>query len=966
MLIFNGKEMPSKYTVSDNMILEVNSNNTLDEIYEAIVFGGNIAEMVNVNAYKNGDGKVVLESDNMPSHAEIDGVRIGAPVLERSEAIESLEERISSKINERNPMFKAFESFTYGNAFDGYDIKPVNFNKNNPQHVEVLRKHIALARGVMPTLYDLKDENGKLKFKNLGRMRKLSMDGDNLVRYFGPGSVAEDNPLPTLEEINEFQKLSEYEKRTLTNSEVHPAKLMELKRELTQATNSKSAVITKDLIEHSNFSNAKVFDMDKKRIPGLEDDSMKSLMLSYSDAFKSQIGRPPQILAEYVYGIVLAEGEQSARDNVLKYTTKDYFSLKTMQAVIQSTTIEGSEKPFVTTVASTRNPGFIYLANKLGAVNYPQQLMRYLAHYVDNSNIGNLMKIGFDKWIEKNKNTKMSDLDNLFAAGVIDKLAAKGKVLDTNKSLKDNCFLVFNEKALSDMRSYEGKYHYKFEDNETAIKGRHICITEGNNKIYMLPDDDMRHFTVAATENTHCCQHWGGAGEACVAKYTSDPFASCVVVEDKNGQIQAQGFVWVDVNNDCFVFDNIEYHRDPNAKEYTNLIMAYCNELPYKNVQIGMGFVESSGSAWGGVGKPIGSVKAAPKAVMPTTVKNNHTYSDYHPTGTSGSAARVVKQDGVLVNYSLDTSRLRIENAEDEPSRWDILSEGPLKFLINDCSLSLEDRVRFAREFLENPTVEAQKAVFANNPEAILLVENPAEECQLEMYEKHPDVAMKISNPCTQLQSLIIVDHPEYICRIQNPDAELVRSVLSKKGLLLEKIQNPTEEMCLVAVENDGYALSRVPEELKTPRVVEAAINQAPKVATLYTDQSPEVQAIAARKLPDVVLMFKNPTVQAQMIAVSRKPSLVLQMKDVEEPVARVAVERAPSLISRFQFAFPELKMAAIERNPLVVRDIKNLTMEEYQRAVSLDPSVSRLVNIPASGNQGVSLGNDLDDLDIG
>ena len=974
MLIFNGKEMPSKYTVTDDMILVVNSNNTLEEIYEAIVFGGDISEMIQVDAYKNGDGKVKLESDNMPDKVVMEGVEIDAPTLARSLSLETLEETISGKINERNPMFKAFESYTYGNTTEGYDIKPVNFNKTKPQHIEVLRKHIALARGAMPTLYDEKDESGRFKFKNLSRMRKLSMDGDNLIRYFGPGSISKKNALPTLEEINDFQLLSEYEKRLITNSYsiYHPALLMKLKKGLTEATNSRGAVLTSDLIEEaakSGFFNPDTlgrFDFDKNRLSLLENSDVKELLTLYRESFKTQIGRPPQILAEYVCGIVSAEGIDSARRNVAKYTTKEYFNLKTMQTNIQSVNIEGYEKPFVTTVAGTRNPGFIYLANKLAAQNYPQQLMRYLSCYVNSSNIRDLLDIGFDKWIEKNKNVKMPDLDCLFTDfSVVNKMKSKGIKLDESKTLKDNCFEIFNERALRDMRGYEEKYHYHFADNETAIKGRHICVTEGKNKMYMLSDDDIRHFTVAYTENTHCCQGFGGAGESCVAKYTSDPFASCVIIEDETGQIQAQGFVWVDLVNDCFVFDNIEYHRDPRAKEYTNLILAYCKELPYKNVQIGMGYVESSGSAWGGVGLPINKVKNAPKASMPTTLNNNHVYSDYH-SGGNYSPARIIKNNGELVNCSVNYDRIRIDKSEDEPSRWDVIADGPLKFIANKYDLNIEERIEYAHNFLDNPTVEAQKEVFKTAPQAILMIDNPAVECQVEMYKNHPDIAMQIENPCVELQSLIIADHPDYISNIENPTVELVNGILSKKGLLLDKINNPTEEMCLIAVRQDGYALSKVPEELKTRAVIEAAINQAPKVASLYTDQSPDIQAMATRLYPDVVLMFKQPTIQAKMIAINRKPNLVLQMKDVEEPVVRAAIERSPSLISKYQFGFPELRMTAIEANPTVIRELKDITMTEYSRAVELNPEVTRIVPSPMVGNRGVNLGNDLDDLEIG
>ena len=963
MIIFNNTEMSSKYTISDDMIFEINSTKSLDDIYAAICNGEDVSQIAHIDVYRNGDGKVNLECDNMPNNAVVEGVKLGSVILPRTESLETVEENISGKMNQRPAIFKALEQFKWGLKEDGYDIKIQPFNTDNKQHLEVLRKHIALARGCSPMLYDVKNEDGSLKFKTISEMRKLSNEGDNLYRYLGPGSIAKDNKLPTIEEREDFLKLTEYEKRLLTNSDVHPAKIMKFKKELEEKI-GKGAVITSDMI--NSFS--KSFN-EELHLPH------KDVIDAYRDAFteefkKQNRGRAPRIVDEYIEGIISSENKSTfTNEEIEKYVSA--FKLPLMQTIVIP---DKNDKSKGITLAQTKNPALIYLTTKLPLNEYPQQLIRFLATYVNNKNAAGLQQIGFNEWINKNKKCNITDLQNLFdKPDTINKILSKGMKLDVNKSLKDNCLKVYYEQAFSDMKHYESSYNYKFKDNEVAIKGRNIVVTENGVKIYMLPADDMRQFTVANTENTHCCQHWGGAGSSCVAKYTSDPFASCVIVEDKNGQIQAQGFVWVDVEQDCFVFDNIEYHRDQNAKLYTNLIQAYIEALPYSEVQIGMGYVESAGTAWNGVGEPWNAKMGFPAANMPKTTAptaEKHIYSDYHPDAKSYSAARVVKHKGEMLRYNVNHKNIKIDNKPDEPTRWDILANGDLKFMLNAYQKSIEDRVRFAEEFLTNPTKEAQKAVFEINPTAILTFDNPDPECQIEVFKKHPDIAKQIKNPCKELQAEIIKDDPSYLRTINNPDAELLEAVVSTDGMLLSLCENPTPVLCDKAVSNNGYALKYVPEELKTEDILIKAVEKTPKVVSLYiTNPSDEVQMAAVRKDPTVVLLIKDPCVRAQMSAVAKQPDLILQMKNPDYAVIKTAVEHSPKMIKKYQFEYPDLKENAIRQNPFIIKDICKPTIEEYDLAISINPNVGRFVQRPVVENENILDNNPVmeeDGLEIG
>ena len=52
-------------------------------------------------------------------------------------------------------------------------------------------------------------------------------------------------------------------------------------------------------------------------------------------------------------------------------------------------------------------------------------------------------------------------------------------------------------------------------------------------------------------------------------------------------------------------------------------------------------------------------------------------------------------------------------------------------------------------------------------------------------------------------------------------------------------------------------------------------------------------------------------------------------------------------MIRKFQFQYPDLKMDAIRANGFIIRELKNITMEEYNMAVQQNPEVARLITPP-------------------
>ncbi|MBR3516393.1 MAG: hypothetical protein IKO10_08780 [Lachnospiraceae bacterium] len=944
MIIFNEKEMESEYCLSDDLLLVINSTMSLSDVFEQLQ-RGEIPDPVstNIQCFKNGNGAVRLESDNMPEHSGT-----GANGILQPDQIANREEAMVQQdgYGQRKGLFRAYEQYQWGNKYEGFEIKPVRLNMTKEDHREIVRRHIALSSGVMPTLYKNKD----LSLKELTAM---SNAGNDLYRNFGVGSVAKNNPLPTEDDIRFYQRFTDYEKQLVRRQILPPQDVLQMKRDLETAS-CKGAVLTEDLY-NKVAHRAKASDVIAARIHS----RVPEFLDRFKAEFKKQYGfdRSP-IIPEFITGLIRAKYD--VQEDVVEHKTVEFsdkeiedavksFNRTSLQATVYSFMEPGKDgqpKETKISVAQTRNPALIWLATKMPLQDVPQKMLQALATYMSVDSLKELDKKGFVDWIKEHKGDSVADTVKLFS------VCEKIKQFDIEQDAAHLYQVAVNERADKDRQSYERKYGYKFKDNETAIRGRNIVVEQGPYKIYMLKPDDLRNFSVAYTENTHCCQHFGNAGEACVWKYTTDPFAACVVVEDKTGQIQAQGFVWTDEAKDLFVFDNIEYHHDPSAGKLTNIIEAYIEALPYKNVHIGMGYVEAKDQAWSGIGTPI-DLKRDPAATMPTTLADRHVYSDYHTS--NGSIARVMKREDKrthranMVKYTVNTNGLKITNPGDEPTKWDALASKDFSFMLNDCSRSIEERIRLAESFRDNPSKEMQLSVMATHPEAILTLEHPDPEVQMKLFEnpKTRDIARQIQNPTVELQAAFVTEDPSYLKTIQNPDPGLLNAALERNGLLISAIQNPSDDNIRTALAQNGYAYRFIPADRLTEEFKMIAVQQAPKIASLLKNPSPELQLAAVRQDPDVLLLINRPTLSAQMAAINRKPDLVLSMKRVEEPVARVAVEQNPAMIRKFQFIYPELRMDAIQRNGFVIRELKDITQEEYDVAIAQNPDVANIIQRP-------------------
>lgn len=629
-------------------------------------------------------------------------------------------------------------------------------------------------------------------------------------------------------------------------------------------------------------------------------------------------GHAPRVLAEYMYAQALCLGktvseltEEEIRNIASKFDQKN-----------------------VSKIVKYKNFALFALADKLNFAEVRMDHMEALAVYSRPEEFQAFLKKGFIEWYKENLNTPTSDFIELIQKQRNIQEFKKGK------SAKELIFDITQSRGLSESKLMERKYGYKFDDNETAIRGRHIKVQDGKMSMYMLDSKDYRHFTVGY--DTHCCQHYGDAGESCVYKATTDPFASTVVIE-RDGKILAQGFVWTDEAQDILVFDNIEFAEDRQVAQFSDIIAAWAKAMPYKNIHVGTGY-NNTMMSWG--------KEAIDKAILPTTIDgkrvtswgNGNCYTDYHVRGfDSGNMARMIKNNGQLLIKC--NRQMRITSRPDEPTKWDILARPENAIWLNDWETPIDERIHFAEEFLNNPTPELQMKAVSKNPSCIKFIEAPAEEVQLYVIRQNPKLAVLIQNPCEAVQKVLMDIDVNYIRKIQNPSEEMALKAVTQNGLLLECLQHPSEQVINAAVSQNGYAIKFIPNPSENVQLL--AVHANPKVVTLIPHASDAVKSLAVRNDPRVLQLMDNPSEDLQMIGVEADPYIINDIKNPCENAVKKAIQKNGLLIRNFQFEYPNLRMMAVKQNGFALRLLDNPSEAEMIAAVRQNRGAMNCIKNP-------------------
>ena len=913
MVIYNGKEMISGLAL-EGRIVEVNSPKSMEELIQLLKEGVTPdPDQFAVHSYRF---KTNEKNDWSTLIPLVPGIPETSAITRSYAAVFTEEERDNlndaAAVYTRPYEYAQFEAFQFNQEHE-YVFELEEIDKDS------LYTELLLAKGVLPTL--LKDPaplSELITLSNAGRHLMRLYPGNNL------GLVSRDNPVPTRDVIELYQSMNAYEKRIINNGIVHPRKLADIAARAKSQT-SKDWLLTKEvesyIIEESSQNRlTKGPDVAAHFIEGFANEN-QNLITRADTIFKAKYnGHAPRVLNEYMQGQLAAGG-----------ILKDYDSVT--DEVIQKIADNFNQKN-VAKVAKYRNAVLLGLDTKLDYASFKEELIQLLGVELPLDSLPKFVEKKFPEWLMANKNVNPSDLAKIMS--YIDKY----RTLDPTEKAKDIISKVENERGYADAKNFENKevykqMGYKFENNELAIRGRHVVAKQGNLTMRMLDAKDYTNFTIGY--DTNCCQHYGNAGESCVYKLTSDPFAGAVVIE-RNGKVLAQGFIWTDEALDTLVFDNVEFANDGDVAKFKDLFAEWAKAMPYENIHVGTGYNQGM-NGWG--------ERVKYNAILPTTLDgrtsvtswgSRNCYSDYH------SDARAIKSGGQLTRGVRAQRPVEITTAQDEPTKWDELAKPDLAFMLNDWQKTPDERLQLARQFRDNPSEELQREIISHYPNAIVSLEHPCEAVQLEVLRSHPELIDKIKNPCAAIQAALIEKDPTYLRNMEHPSEEVINNVLQRNGLMLEIVQNPTQNMINTALAQNGYAWRFVPEANRTPQAAIIAATSEPKVVTLI-DNLPEQAALASiRKNPRILPLIKEPSIEVQIEAVSKMPAIINQYENPAPEAVQEAVSRNGLMIRNFQRLYPELREVALRQNGFAIGCLKNVTSDEVRIAMLQNPKALNAV----------------------
>ncbi len=913
MIIFNDNEYNSDLVDEGRMIvIRTPKGVTLTQFYNKVKAGEDISdckiEIFNIFDKENNQltfaPKLNLENKT----------GLYAKIYTQTEVDEA---RIATQLNPRSVKFEEFEKQIY-NQKTSYTFVPTE----EPLTKEQFEEELLAAMNILPTLWHEDD-------LELSRKRLLTTYGERLIRL--NARLGADNPIPNRELINFYENnLAEQERRLINRNYIHPRKVFDLCRMLKMA--GEEGKTDKDGNQKYNsrlLPESFLVSLEKKggKIL-LKNEVAEFLKPQFPDAidrarpmFEAEFrGHAPMVINEYIDGQLLMR----------RYIDDHAIDDDTLMEIVK-----GFNQKNVAKVAKYKNKSLLALDGILDFANFKESLIETLGIYLDSSLLSEYKNKHLFDYVNAHKDISVSQLTALIK-GVKD---IDEYDLNADPQLIIN--RIANKAGYIACKKYEKKYEYSFADNEIAIKGRHLSVSDGKRRIYILAKDDYRNFIVGDYSNggVACCQHFGNAGEACVWKVTEDPF-SCNMIIEEDGKIMAQAFCFTDELTKTFVFDNIEYLQDNNASLYTNLIEAFVEKLPYPNVHLGMGYTEPG--AWNGIGIPVKSASDILPATMPSTLTKKHVYSDYHPTSDGYSGARALKNKGHLIKYAVKGNGLTFDMAPDEPTKYDILTDPRFSFIINSCDKSVEERIKIVEGMDNDPL-----ALIKLNPNCIGIYDTLSDEIQDYVLEHYPDKLEIIKNPNEKIMREIIRNNPHKIVEFDNPPEDMRLIALEADGLILKKFKNPTVKDCEVAVAQNGYAFKYVPEELRTEEIKRMAVRSNPKLITELKDASPELKREAILADRNVFYLIEDASDAEKRLAISQNPALINSVKDASHELVQMAVEANPLLIRNFQFQYPDLREFALSRSGWAIRALHNYTEEEARLAIETTPECKVAIRNP-------------------
>ncbi len=916
MIIFNSKAYATNFVTFDNVIVEIFANCSLEEYLGKLERGEDVSGVVAKIYQTDAIDEMSIDYRERPSdEAFIQEVYDNASNMDVLSRIATCKDfcgayGLDSEVNDftRSVTVKALrerrDEYRMSMSDPENNPKILNFfgaamvggqgNVEVPYDADIVKGQVKDALGIMPD-DDRADLPIAQRQKEALAHRRLMWEVEQYQENYHPYWIQ----LPSYEEAEFFESLSTYEKKVVCDSLIQPHFSLTFLREF------KAAYPEKPITEELLVTLESYIMLSLNRNNPFSKDGLKQFFVDFIDsreltiqdpdiaradsAFKAAFrGRPPRILNELLAAYRRYTGKDASSESlsdedidklvkmfkvpsVSKVAKLGNINLIALALVCDLSTVKKDHLDLLKAYLSSEKfyNGQITVTRRDGTNRYSESVPVY----------DNLKQ--FCEWYEKTgKQCNTKDL-----ATVLEVFRqVRPRDFKSDMSAVDIYDFVRLKLARTDKEKYERDYNYSFSDNEVAIRGRDIEVYAGRYKMYMLKPDDLRNYIVGY--ETSCCQHYGNAGAACVWKYTTDPFAACVIIEDINTKdILAQSFVWTDEKKDTFVFDNIEFANDTGntCNNYTGIIAKYVSALPYDNVHMGTGYTNGVYNQWGN------QVSSRELAIMPHTTdpNNRHVYSDYHGPSHGGSIARVFKKKGnVLITGGYGKVEVKGQNGNREvpfpETHYDqfLGPNNPLRYFLT-TNYTLEEMTEKVNELRNNPSDELIDEFVRANPQVIGegMFDHVPADTQRWLITDHFDVLDTIPDPIPEVVQAILERNPSKLgdmYRTGHITTENINQCLERDGRLICLLPEITYEFAQTAVASNGYAIELIPQDIVDDELILQAVSSTPDAISLVPFADEHIKEAAVRADPNVIALIENPSEELQVLAASLYPASLL------------------------------------------------------------------------------------------
>lgn len=290
-------------------------------------------------------------------------------------------------------------------------------------------------------------------------------------------------------------------------------------------------------------------------------------------------------------------------------------------------------------------------------------------------------------------------------------------------------------------------------------------------------------------------------------------------------------------------------------------------------------------------------------------------------------------------------------------------------------------------EFIENPTLELQRAAYNVKPSLLSKVKNPDSGLIMEIIPSNPLIVKDVNASMVHYKMAIRHD-PSVIIHLND---ELISELLPyTKSVVTQLVENPQDyteadvrlfPMSILALEmhpkykellevafdeepelirilpnevsdeklpyilsNYGWFLKYLPEEKKTDINIMLALSNNQEWAIQYVENpSLIIQRYAVEEDVNTIRFIKHPEQNVMDIAVSKSPFIVRYLKDATDFIYNKAIRKDANSIQFIEKQTEKMQYMAIKSNPMSAKYFKKPKTSIKVLALDLYPQVTEL-----------------------